>query len=202
MSARFEYHMIADRTLSVLPLQQLAREVNDSGIHYFQLREKDLPPAELLFLAKEIRKNLTRVKFIVNGSLDVALAANADGVHLQKANIPVASVRARYADLMIGYSAHSISEMEQASREGADYVFVSPIFDPISKQSGAVPLGISQLASWTKQMTIPVFALGGITKENLKDVQASGCSGAAGISLFLKEGHLCFGLPLDRADMD
>jgi thiamine-phosphate pyrophosphorylase len=107
---------------------------------------------------------------------------------LQTKNVPVRAVRDRYDELMIGYSAHSLTEMEEAEEEGADYVFISPVFVPLSKSSILSPHGPEVLREWTKSFKIPIFALGGITAGNVTLLKESGCRGVAGISLFLNEG--------------
>ncbi len=184
---QFQYCLISDRSLYDQPLREVAAEAEKAGVDYFLLREKDLSPQELLSLAHELRKMLHHTRMMIHGHLDVALACKADGVHLQKDNIPVAAVRANYRDLKIGYSAHSFEEMKQAEGEGADYVFISPIFQPLSKPSGLPPHGLSPLTAWTARMEITVFALGGVSPQNVPELRKTGCSGAAGISLFVKE---------------
>ncbi|MCI0413558.1 thiamine phosphate synthase [bacterium] len=184
---QFQYCLISDRTLYDQPLPEVAAESEKAGVHCFLLREKDLSARELLFLARELRPLLHRTRMIVHGSLEVALASNADGVHLQKDNIPISAVRSRYRHLAIGYSAHSFDEMKKAEGEGADYVFISPVFEPLSKQSSLAPLGLSVLTAWNSRMGIPVFALGGVSSRNLFELRAAGCAGAAGISLFVQK---------------
>jgi thiamine-phosphate pyrophosphorylase len=184
----FQYCLITDRTKYDQPLKKIAAEAEKAGVDYFQLREKDLSPRELFSLAQEIRPVLCRTRMIINGCLEVALACKADGVHLQKDNIPVASVRSKYKDLRIGYSAHSFEEMKEVQSQGADYVFISPIFEPISKTSNLQAHGLSALRVWTRKMGIPVFALGGVSAKNLSQLKEAGCAGAAGISLFMQDG--------------
>jgi thiamine-phosphate pyrophosphorylase len=141
-----------------------------------------------LELAQHIRPALDRTKFIVNGHLDVAIAAGADGVHLQRGNLPVGVVRDAFPGLLIGYSAHSIDEIMDAEKQGADYVLASPVFQPLSKESALTPIGQQTLQLWVRNSKIPVFGLGGITENNLKMISDAGCAGAAGISLFIKNG--------------
>jgi thiamine-phosphate pyrophosphorylase len=163
---------------------------DESGLNYFMLREKELTDAALLEVAQHLRPNIISAKFIVNGSLAVATAVSADGIHLQNGNIPIHKVREKYANLLIGYSAHSLEEMQAAAAEGADYLTISPVFSPRSKQSSLNPIGVEVLSSWRGQVKIPVFALGGITVENLAELLKAGCAGAAGISLFVDDhGH-------------
>jgi len=185
----FQFHLLTDRKEQRQPFHEIAELAEKSGVDYFQLREKKLQPIELLKIARHIRPFLIRTKLIINGSLDVALAAEADGVHLQKENLPVSEVRRRFPSLMIGYSAHSAEEIRQAERDGASYIFASPVFTPISKPSYLSPIGCEELSKWTADCKAPVVALGGITPSNLKEVMQAGASGAAGISLFLKNGY-------------
>jgi thiamine-phosphate pyrophosphorylase len=185
----FQYYLITDRNLYHQSLEEVAVRADEAGISYFQLREKDLSDVELLNLSKRIRARLKRPKFIVHGRIDIAVAADADGVHLQKNNIPVSVVRAAFPHLLIGYSAHSLEEMKFAEASGADYVFLSPVFSPRSKESFRNPLGIDTLNAWCPEIQIPVFALGGISADNLPAIRRSGCYGAAAISLYVANGE-------------
>lgn len=182
------YCLITDRKLYQESLVDVAKAAEASGVDYFQLREKDLPLRDLLHLAKEIRRYLKKTIFIVNGLLEVALASKADGVHLQKGNLPVDAVRSNYPDLQIGYSAHSYEEMRDAERRGASYLFISPIFEPRSKSPTLPPLGAEVAGKWTQSVEIPVFALGGIAAENLTSLDSAGIKAVAGISFFVRDG--------------
>src|SRR5262245_32696475 len=125
----FKYSLISNHESYRDPLHEVAQAAENAGVDYFQLRDKKAGKRELLSLARHVRPFLDRTKLIVNGHLDVALASGADGVHLQRDNIPVATVRALYPELIIGYSAHSREEMLNAQASGASYVFISPVFD-------------------------------------------------------------------------
>lgn len=184
-----EYHLITDHHQYRQPIHEIAQQAELNGIRYFQLREKQIAKRELLDIANHIRPELDQTKFIVNGHLDVALACEADGVHLQAGNISVKEVRKKFPQLIVGYSAHSREEILEAESEGANYVFISPIFPPISKQGNLPALGIEKLKEWSSLAHIPVFALGGITAANLSDVAQAGCHCIAGISLFLRNGQ-------------
>jgi len=183
-----KYHLITDRTLYAEPLASVAAAAEAARVDYFQLREKDLPSKDMLALARSIRLALDRTIFIVNGALDIALASGADGVHLQSDNIPVQEVRAKYGNLIIGYSAHSLDEMKTAAENGASYVFISPIFEPRSKVSSLPVLGPSVIVSWSRSCGIPVVALGGVSSKNLLELKTMGCEAVAGISFFIQDG--------------
>ena len=185
----FQYCLITHHDCYRQTLHEVAELAEEAGVDYFQLREKDLEPGELLQLARHLRAMLSRTKFIVNGHLDVAIAADADGVHLQKDNVPISAVRKRFPHLLIGYSAHSAEELKAAEDAGADYAFLSPVFAGGSKTSPLPPLGIARFMEWTCERKIPVFALGGITHEAVPQLAASGCAGIAGISFFVEKGY-------------
>jgi thiamine-phosphate pyrophosphorylase len=183
-----KYCLITDRNLYQQELPEVAAAAESAGVDYFQLREKDLSPCDLLLMARRIRSILKQTIFIVNGSLDVALACSADGVHLQSENIPVDAVRSREAGLIIGYSAHSFREMQAAEKNGATYVFISPVFEPRSKVSTLPALGAACVAKWSGSVRIPAFALGGVSMENIHALDQAGIRSVAGISLFIREG--------------
>ncbi len=189
VSERFLYHLITDHNQYKQSLHEAARLAELNHVTHFQLREKMMQKRELLALAQHIRPALQHTLFIINGHLDVALASEADGIHLQADNLPIATVRKKYPDLIIGYSAHSREEVLQAESSGADYVFLGPVYRPLSKNISNSPIGLERFSEWIAGTNIPVFALGGLSASNLQSVAKTGCRGAAGISLFIHEGQ-------------
>jgi thiamine-phosphate pyrophosphorylase len=156
------------------------------GADWIQIREKDLPARDLLALVRRV-KALARpdMKILVNGRMDVALAAGADGLHLAAGSIAPSTWRwMAPGGFLIGVSCHTVAEVKLAADEGADYVFFGPVFAPISKMSELAPRGIEGLAEAATAVEIPVMALGGITHENAQRCMAAGAKGIAGISLF------------------
>jgi len=180
--------LITDPVVYSQPLEGVARAAEAAGVDYFQLRDKRAGKREMLRCACAIRPHLQRTKMIVNGHLDVAIASGADGVHLQKENLPVGVVREKYPALLIGYSAHDFEEIVRAESDGADFVFVSPVFPSRTKQN-LQSLGVDVLGRWTENRNVPIFGLGGVDSANLYLLKSAGCSGAAGISLFVRDGH-------------
>ncbi len=124
------------------------------------------------------------VSFIVNERFDIAMAVKADGVHLPSNALDVSVVKQICKDMLIGYSAHSKEDVFEAFNKGADYVTLSPIF-PTKSHEDAKPLGLDYLKDVVKSSKKPIFALGGITKENAKDVLETGVYGIASIRFFL-----------------
>jgi thiamine-phosphate pyrophosphorylase len=145
-----------------------------------QLREKDLTGRELLTLASELRKICTEhgALLLINDRIDVALACDADGVHLPADSFSVREARELLGkSKLIGCSTHTIAEVEAANRAGASFIVFGPIFDPISKTAYGPAAGIEALRTAREASDIPVYALGGITAARiaaLSDIEIAG----------------------------
>jgi len=159
-----------------------------AGVDWVQIREKDLPARSLLALteaALESARREGRTRVMVNDRLDVALAAKAHGVHLGTRSMPVDLVRRLAPDeFVVGASCHSLAEALAAQAAGADYLLLGPIFATPSKLPYGPPLGLAKLREVTLQVSIPVFALGGITLDRALLCRQNGASGIAGIRIF------------------
>jgi thiamine-phosphate pyrophosphorylase len=148
------------------------------------LRAKDLPACELLARARELSKRW-RGTLLINDRMDVCLAAGAAGVHLPAQRIAPRVLKARFGEqLQIGVSCHALDEVLRAEQEGADYVYLSPIFVSLSKPGYGPALGLGALEEAAARVKIPVLALGGVTQENIAGCLKAGAAGVAGISLF------------------
>ena len=177
-------------------LRQKVRAAFAARLDYVQVREKDMTGGRLACLIEELRnlpeKRSTRL--LVNERLDVAVSCGADGVHLPSDSLPLSAVRSavqskRGATWVAGISCHTEQDVEQAIREGASYALLGPVFETPSKP-GALPLGLSGLARICRRATIPIFALGGVSRENARDCVQAGAAGVAGIRLFQQAENL------------
>jgi thiamine-phosphate pyrophosphorylase len=167
-----------DRTLP----QVIARALEGApaGQVAVQLREKDLAPRPLLELARALRA-VTRAAgaaLYLNDRVDVALAAEADGVHLGGGSLAVEAVREIAPALRIGVSTHACAEVAAAARAGADFVVFGPVFDTPSKRGLLAPTGLEALAAACRQ-PIPVLAIGGVDPESAAACATAGAAGAA-----------------------
>jgi thiamine-phosphate pyrophosphorylase len=156
-----------------------------AGVDGVQLREKDLGDRALYGLARQARSLLPPpLRLLVNGRLDLALAAGADGAHLPADGVPLAALRARFGPgVLLGRSTHRLAEVEQARRDGADYVTFGPVYPTPGKERYGPPSGLAGLRQ-AAALGIPVYALGGVTIQRLGEIAAAGAAGAAGIRIF------------------
>lgn len=156
---------------------QVVREMLAAGIRIIQYREKEKSMMARYQECEEIRK-LTReygAAFIINDHVDLALAVEADGVHIGQEDLPIEVVRSLAGDeLLIGVSTHSPEEAEDAVRRGADYIAIGPIFRTTTKENAGEPVGLEYLEYVAKNVDIPLVAIGGITEENILDVYRAG----------------------------
>jgi thiamine-phosphate pyrophosphorylase len=189
MSAQPQLYYITDRRqISTRTVGACVAAGIAAGVDWVQIREKDLPVRQLLALAegavKQARRD-GRTRVMVNDRLDVALAAKAHGVHLGVRSMPPAVVRKLAPrDFVIGVSCHSLAESLAAQATGADYILLGPIFATPSKFAFGPPLGLDTLREVSLHMTIPVFALGGITIDRAVACFQNGAAGIAGIRVF------------------
>jgi thiamine-phosphate pyrophosphorylase len=176
-------HQTGDRPLVDVVDQALA-----AGVGAVQLREKDLGGAELLELARLMRMKTHQhgALLLINDRIDIAMAADADGVHLGKAGIPIAVARRLLGPTpLIGYSTHSLGEAVRAESDGADFVTFGPVFDTPSKAAYGSPVGIAALAEAVERLSIPVYALGGIKAETIPAAMTARPAGIALISAII-----------------
>jgi len=163
-----------------------------AGVDWVQIREKDLPGRELFELARTAvdAAAARRALVFVNDRVDVALAAGAAGVHLGGESLrPMDAIRwCREGNaptgFRVGISCHSIEDVGEAERTGADYVFFGPIFDTPAKRKFGAPLGIAKLAEACRAARIPVIAIGGVDASNAAECIRAGAAGVAAIRMF------------------
>lgn len=189
----FSLYLITDRHQTAgRDLPAVVEEALAGGVRAVQLREKDLPPRELLELALTMRELTDRYggKLIINDRADIALAAGADGVHLGEASIPAAAVRRILGpNRLIGVSCHGREGALAAEKSGADFITFGPVYPTPSKALYGPPVGVEQLAETAALLDIPVFALGGIRRENTPEALAAGAAGVALISAVVAAGN-------------
>ncbi|MEN2994304.1 MAG: thiamine phosphate synthase [Thermodesulfovibrio sp.] len=147
-----------------------------SGIRWIQYREKDLSRREILDYAFKTRKITKEYEALltINDYVDIAIAVEADGVHLGQDDLPI-EVAKRIFPGIIGISTHNLDEAIEAQKKGATYIGFGPIFYTTTKKDALKPRGYDMLSFVCKKLEIPVLAIGGIKKHHLQDLKKIGC---------------------------
>jgi len=179
----FSLYLVTDRhRTDGRPLRDVVHAALRAGVRAVQLREKDLPTRALLALARDLVK-LARpygAQVFINDRVDICLASGSAGVHLPAAGLPVPVVRRLLGpDRVIGRSAHSADDAIRAETEGADFVVLGPIFDTPSKRAFGAPIGLHELEHTRMRCRTPIFGIGGITSDCVRDVMQAGAQGVA-----------------------
>ena len=178
-------YAVTDRTwLGARTLAQAVEEVLKGGATFLQLREKELDQAAILAQAKEIQAIAARyhVPFVVNDSVEIALASGADGVHVGQSDLMGRDVRALIGpDKILGITANTVELAVAAERAGADYIGAGAVFGTTTKQN-AKNLSLDTLKDICRAVSIPVVAIGGINADNLPRLAGTGAAGAAVVS--------------------
>jgi len=161
---------------------EVAGSAISGGATVIQLRDKDSSDSRLLEKSLKLRR-LTRsvgVPLIINDRIDIALAVDADGVHLGQDDLPVSTARQFLGPgKIIGVSTHSLEQARRARRQGADYIGVGPVFDTKTKENGARPVGLELLRQVSREIDLPWVAIGGINKSNISEVVSAGAKSVA-----------------------
>lgn len=172
-------HWLKDETL-----ENQVEKALQGGATFLQLREKSLDDDIFLAEAKEIQKLCKKyqVPFVINDNVDIALAIDADGVHVGQSDMEALDVRKRLGpDKIIGVSAQNVQQALLAQKHGADYLGVGAVF-PTGSKDDAEDVSFETLKAICQAVDIPVIAIGGITKENVSELKGSGICGIAVIS--------------------
>lgn len=178
-------YAVTDRHwLNGATLYEQVEQALKGGATFVQLREKNLDKEHFMEEARQI-KELCReykVPFVINDSVDIALEMDADGVHVGQSDMEAGDVRAKLGpDKIIGVSAQTVEQALLAEKRGADYLGVGAVFHTGSK-ADATEVSRETLKEICAAVKIPVVAIGGITKDNLKELSGSGICGIAVIS--------------------
>ena len=178
-------YVVLDRTASRgRELEQILASAVAGGCRMVQLREKEWPSDRILPLATRLRDQSRRagVTFIVNDRVDLAVAVDADGVHLGQDDLPASVARTLLRPgMMLGVSTHSVEQARAAQAAGADYVAVGSMFATVSKPDFQL-VGPDLIRALRPRIRVPLVGIGGITPDNVAEVIAAGADGVAVIS--------------------
>lgn len=186
-------YAVTDRHwLKDVTLENQVEKALQGGATFLQLREKSLDDDIFLAEAKEIQKLCKKyqVPFVINDNVDIALAIDADGVHVGQSDMEALDVRKRLGpDKIIGVSAQNVQQALLAQKHGADYLGVGAVF-PTGSKDDAEDVSFETLKAICQAVDIPVIAIGGITKENVSELKGSGICGIAVISAIFAQNDI------------
>jgi thiamine-phosphate pyrophosphorylase len=191
MNVDYTLYLVTDRRLmSTATLSEAVEQAILGGCTMVQLREKEASASSFFKLAEEI-KQITdhyEIPLIINDRIDIALAVGAAGVHVGQNDIPAYAVRNIIPhNMLLGVSAASVDEAIQAQRDGADYLGIGAMF-PTGTKDDARAVTMEELRKIKQAVTIPIVAIGGITKHNVVSFQPMDIDGVAIVSAIIA-GH-------------
>lgn len=192
------YYFITDSLLSRAGNRSDVHAAVSSGVEVVQYRNKNADTREMYLEALELARicQAGGSLFLINDRLDVALAVEADGVHLGQTDMPCTRARKLLGrERVIGVTVHNLAEAMQAEEEGADYLGVSPIFSTSTKKDAGRPAGIRLIEEIREQVSLPLVAIGGINHSNAPEVIRAGADCLCAISCVVAEenvsGRIC-----------
>lgn len=194
MSVDYSIYLVTDRgILRDKSLYKAVEEAIKGGVTILQLREKDAGSGEFYNIALEMKKLAGRygVPLIVNDRLDIALAVDADGLHIGQEDLPLEVARALLSPgKILGYSVSNQAEAVYGEKNGADYLGAGPVYHTGSKVTAVEPIGTEGLKRIKESVSIPVVGIGGIGTYNIDEVKRTGIEGISVISAILAKNDI------------
>ena len=177
------YYFITDAKLSRAGNESDVRAAVASGVPAVQYRCKEAPSAALYAEAARLRALCRGPLFLVNDRVDIALAVDADGVHIGQDDLPFAAARKLLGPKkIIGLTVHDVAEAVEGEKIGADYLGISPIFATGTKEDAGPPAGLERIRQIRAAVKLPLIAIGGITLANAPEVIKAGADSVCAIS--------------------
>ncbi len=187
----FDLYFITDRNLTKKNIIEDVDNAVKAGVKVVQYRDKDVSTKEMLEIAVKL-KGICKDKalFLINDNVDIALAVDADGVHLGQDDMPYDKARKLLCNKIIGLTAHNVKEALGAEKLGADYIGASPIFETSTKLDAGNAAGIKLIEDIKAKVNIPVVAIGGINLDNMEECLKAGADGLAMISTIVNKENV------------
>jgi thiamine-phosphate pyrophosphorylase len=177
------YYFITDSKLSRAGNERDVLSAVSCGVKIVQYRNKTAETRQIYEEAVRLREICRDSLFLINDRVDIALAVEADGVHLGQSDMPCLAARKLLGhDKIIGVTVHNLAEALLAESIGADYLGVSPIFQTATKPDAGKPSGIRLIEEIRAEVRIPLIAIGGINHSNASEVVRAGADGLCAIS--------------------
>lgn len=192
MKPKIDYsvYLVTDRDLmSTETIEEAIEQAIAGGTTLIQLREKECSSLDFYNTAVKVKEicDKNKVPLLINDRLDIALAVDADGVHVGQSDLPASVVRKIIGeDKIIGVSAGNLKDAVKAERDGADYIGVGAMYATGTKKD-AKPTSLETLKEIRKNVNIPIVVIGGINKDRIKDFKGIGIDGAAVVSAIIAQ---------------
>ncbi|MBE6066664.1 MAG: thiamine phosphate synthase [Clostridium lundense] len=192
-NVNYTLYLVTDRSfIKDKSLDKAVEEAILGGATLVQIREKDVDSLDFYKEALKVKEVCKKydVPLIINDRVDIALAVDADGVHVGQSDLPCSIVRSILgAEKIIGVSTSNVEEALKAQEDGADYVGVGAVF-PTTTKDDADSVAIEELSSIKKSLNIPVVAIGGISENNITKLKPASIDGVAVISAILGKENI------------
>ena len=204
LASRLRLYLVADPEHVPGDLIEMVRSSLAGGVTAVQLRSKNQTDREALILARQLRSITANagVLFLVNDRVDLALASQADGVHLGVDDLPLEDARHLLGSgSIIGFSPETVDEAVDAAGRGADYLGVGPVYGTSTKADAGDAIGLAELHRRRILSGLPVIGIGGITSANVRDVMDTGAAGVAVVSAISQSHDPAFAARTLRAAM-
>jgi thiamine-phosphate pyrophosphorylase len=185
------FYFITDSALSKKGNIDDVQRAIDAGVRVIQYRNKTGTTAEMVREAAKIREICRDTVFLIDDRVDVALAVNADGVHVGAGDMPFLEARKLVGGRrIVGVTVHNSAEAAEAEMMGADYVGASPVFATGTKSDAGEPGGVELIKKIRNAVQIPIVAIGGITLENAAQVVEAGANALCAISAVVTKDNV------------
>lgn len=190
----YSLYLVTDRSLLYrnlglgTPLEEIVEGAVKGGVTVVQLREKDCPSKDFYHIALRLKDCLKtyNVPLIINDRIDIAIAADADGVHIGQNDIPYPVARQLLGkDKIIGLTVENIEQVKEANDLDVEYIGISPVFSTPTKIDTAPPFKIEGLREAVQFSKHPVVGIGGINENNIAEVMGTGVDGVAVVSAII-----------------
>lgn len=192
---QLKLYLVTDRPLSLgRDITWVVEEAIKGGVTMVQLREKDCDTREFLEVAQKLKTLLTplNIPLLINDRIDIALAIDADGVHIGQSDMPYDIARKLLGpNKIIGLSVENMHDIEEANKLDVDYVGISPIYSTTTKTDTAQPFGLDGLKKAVKLSVHPTVAIGGMNQKTAYDVIKTGTNGIAVVSAICSAESPC-----------
>lgn len=186
-------YAVTDRSwLRGKSLSERVEEAIKGGATFIQLREKQISKEDFIKEAEAVKRvtDSYNIPFVINDNVEVALAVNADGVHIGQDDEDLGAVRKNLGpNKIIGVSAHNLKEALKAEENGADYLGVGAVFSTATKKD-VINISYEEIKNICSKVKIPVVAIGGISKDNIMELKGRGLSGVAVVSAIFAEENV------------